>query len=542
LGIKIALENHSFNKQKIIMKTRLNITLFAVLFTALVSCSTGRYASAQYDANEDTYSNSNQDAYPNSPDNYDNNNENYNDNNDYNDNGSSEVSIDVFVDQLSPYGRWVNSPSYGQVWVCNESGFTPYYTNGHWVYTNFGWTWVSNYNWGWAPFHYGRWAYDPFYGWMWVPGYEWGPAWVGWRTGGDYYGWAPLAPGINISLGFSWGNYMPANRWCFVPRRYISDPYFHRYAIDRGRNVTIINNTTIIKNTNVYRNTRYVAGPSRTEVERFTGNRVNAVRINNDTRPGGTRIVDNRTIRMYKPQIKKDDRLTPERVNADRTRIMQSQQNHNQNVPLQQHRNIQPQQSLPPQQNRQEPRIPQRNNVPATRDRKPNINDRIDNNLPDIRRDDNSNIPDNRRIDNQVPNRNDRFNEQNRINQERLNQQRINQERLNQQKANQERLNQERMNQERNNQRINQERLNQERANQEQLNQQRINQQNNNRPDSRMERRDFNSSQNRPAPHINQQPATRGWQSQQMPERRVQPQSNNQYQQQQNQGNGRRRN
>jgi len=28
---------------------------------------------------------------------------------------------------------------------------------------------ASDYNWGWAPFHYGRWAYDPFYGWMWVP-------------------------------------------------------------------------------------------------------------------------------------------------------------------------------------------------------------------------------------------------------------------------------------------------------------------------------------------------------------------------------------
>src|SRR3954454_2176267 len=97
LGIKIALEifrNIHSTIQKIIMKTKLNISLCALLFTALVSCSTGRYASAQYDANEDTYSN-NQDAYSNSPDNYDNSYNDYN-NNDYYDNGSSGVSIDVF--------------------------------------------------------------------------------------------------------------------------------------------------------------------------------------------------------------------------------------------------------------------------------------------------------------------------------------------------------------------------------------------------------------------------------------------------------------
>jgi hypothetical protein len=476
------------------MKTKFNITLCALLlFTALVSCSTGRYASAQYDANEDTYSNSDQDTYSNSSDNYD--DYDYN-NNDYYDNGSSAVSIDVFVDQLSPYGRWITSPSYGQVWICNEAGFVPYYSNGHWVYTHLGWTWVSSYNWGWAPFHYGRWAYDPFYGWMWVPGYEWGPAWVGWRTGGDYYGWAPLAPGINISLGFSWGNYMPADRWCFVPRRYIANPHFNHYVVDRGRNLTIINNTTIIKNTNVYRNTKYIVGPSRTEVERFTGNRINTVRINNDTRPGNTRMVDNRTIGMYRPQIKKDDRLTPERVNADKVRSLQSQSNRNQNMPLQQNRNIRPQENnnLPQQQKKDDMRTPQRNEVPPVKDRKPNINDRIDNNIPDIRRDDNNYIPDNKHKD---------ISEDRRV--EQMNMQRIDQERQIQKRVDQ--------------------------------------QNNNNRPDYRIEKRDDNSYQRKVNPNINQQPVTRGWQPvQQMPQRRVQEQSDNQYQQQPYQTGGRRRN
>ena len=49
-------------------------------------------------------------------------------------------------------------------------------------------------DWGWVTFHYGRWAHDQRLGWFWVPGDEWGPAWVDWRRGDDFVGWAPLPP------------------------------------------------------------------------------------------------------------------------------------------------------------------------------------------------------------------------------------------------------------------------------------------------------------------------------------------------------------
>ena len=55
------------------------------------------------------------------------------------------VDYQTFYDQLSPYGQWVNTPEYGNVWVPNnQTGFTPYLTNGHWVYTDYGWIWVSD--------------------------------------------------------------------------------------------------------------------------------------------------------------------------------------------------------------------------------------------------------------------------------------------------------------------------------------------------------------------------------------------------------------
>src|SRR5437773_2233500 len=68
------------------------------------------------------------------------------------------------------------------------------YTDGHWVYTDVGWTWVSEEPFGWATYHYGRWTRLRNIGWVWVPGDEWAPAWVSWRKNNDYVGWAPLPP------------------------------------------------------------------------------------------------------------------------------------------------------------------------------------------------------------------------------------------------------------------------------------------------------------------------------------------------------------
>jgi hypothetical protein len=182
------------------MKRILKITAFA--FVLLLSSSLRNTISAQYN---------------------DNGNGGYYGDDNY---GSDrEVSYQTFYDELSPHGRWIEYPGQGYVWVPDAGDdFRPYSTNGHWVYSDdYEWMWVSDYDWGWAPFHYGRWDYDSYYGWYWVPGYEWSPAWVAWRDGGDYYGWAPLRPGINISVNFNIGAYAPpVNFWVLSPRRYIT--------------------------------------------------------------------------------------------------------------------------------------------------------------------------------------------------------------------------------------------------------------------------------------------------------------------------------
>lgn len=213
------------------------------------------------------------------------------------------VTIQTFYDELEPYGQWVNDPELGYVWAPDvDQSFKPYATNGHWAETEYGNTWVSDYEWGWAAFHYGRWRYDEYYGWEWIPGTEWAPAWVNWRTGGDYYGWAPLGPGIDIDIAFGRGFYAPDNYWVFVPRQYLCSPSINRYYLPASRNITIIRNTTIINNVYNGGSRRYISGPPRAEIQRYTGSRISIYNINNNNRPGPTRISNN-SINIYRPQI-----------------------------------------------------------------------------------------------------------------------------------------------------------------------------------------------------------------------------------------------
>jgi hypothetical protein len=105
-------------------------------------------------------------------------------------------SEDPYED-LAPYGFWVEVASYGSVWCPNVSSAWQPYTVGYWAYTDDGWFWVSEDPWGSLPYHYGRWAFDSDYGWIWVPGDIWAPAWVAWRYGSGWAGWAPLPPDVS---------------------------------------------------------------------------------------------------------------------------------------------------------------------------------------------------------------------------------------------------------------------------------------------------------------------------------------------------------
>jgi hypothetical protein len=198
-----------------------------------------------------------------------------------------EIGFNSFHNRLANYGDWVYSDRWGEVWIPADvpDDFRPYDTGGYWAYTDeYGWYWASNYEWGDIPFHYGRWVNDPDDGWLWIPGYEWSPAWVVWRSNGDYTGWMAMPPdeaflgrnssglaegGVGISINFNdvsgfygysrwYGHDYDRDRfatnWVFVPTGHMADRDYHRYVAPRERIVTIINNTSNITNYTVVNN------------------------------------------------------------------------------------------------------------------------------------------------------------------------------------------------------------------------------------------------------------------------------------------------
>ena len=207
-----------------------------------------------------------------------------------------DISLQSFYDELSPYGTWIQDPQYGYVWRpdADQGDFRPYYTNGRWVMTEYGNTWVSNYDWGWAPFHYGRWVYNRYNQWVWIPDTVWGPAWVSWRSGGGYYGWAPMGPGMNINVNFS----VPDLWWVFVPQRNIYYNSFPRYY--SRRNITIINNTTIINHVYSRNRRTYYTGPRIDDIRRDTRQSVQVYNVNRVSRPGRSGINGDK-IDIYSP-------------------------------------------------------------------------------------------------------------------------------------------------------------------------------------------------------------------------------------------------
>ncbi|HVT19455.1 MAG TPA: DUF6600 domain-containing protein [Thermoanaerobaculia bacterium] len=252
------------------------------------------------------------------------------------------VGIDFFYNHLAPYGRWVERPSYGWVWAPARVryGWRPY-TVGRWVYTDYGWTWVSYERWGWATYHYGRWVFDPDYGWLWVPGYEWGPAWVAWQQGAGYIGWAPLPPSVGFSagIGLRFGGVNLAvdivpHAYCFVEERTFLSPYVTNYIVPPARNVTIINNTTNITNYTVVNNRVVNQGVAVQHVEQATGRRVQRLQVAEVSTTGGAappaaRVSGNR-VAMFRPAVAKSGTPPPPPPQSARAAVSAGQLSHQQ--------------------------------------------------------------------------------------------------------------------------------------------------------------------------------------------------------------------
>ena len=165
------------------------------------------------------------------------------------DDGYDPQAYTQFQSALAPFGGWDYDASYGYLWTPAASivgaAFSPYASCGHWMLSEYGWTWASDWSWGWAPFHYGRWIARAGR-WSWVPGTMWGPAWVSWRSGNGYVGWSPLPPrGVHVygaGVGSPWRFTtvagLGAARPAFVSARYMPGMFARTTVVSTDRLLT----------------------------------------------------------------------------------------------------------------------------------------------------------------------------------------------------------------------------------------------------------------------------------------------------------------
>ncbi|MBL9042471.1 MAG: hypothetical protein JNM83_12765 [Myxococcales bacterium] len=119
-----------------------------------------------------------------------------------------QVPLEAFYEVLREHGTFIDTDRYGVAFCPHPdlvgADFQPY-RRGHWVMTEYGWTFTSDLKISWVTDHYGRWVEAGLSNcaWAWVPGGEWGPAWVDFRVGEKVVAWRPLpyqGPKVRLRL------------------------------------------------------------------------------------------------------------------------------------------------------------------------------------------------------------------------------------------------------------------------------------------------------------------------------------------------------
>jgi hypothetical protein len=196
----------------------------------------------------------------------------------------SEEGFEFFYDSLSPYGDWIRVGNYGPCWRPETGENWAPYTEGYWAYTDVGWTWVSHEPFGSIVYHYGRWLLTDR-GWCWVPGADWSPAWVSWRTGQDYVGWAPLPPEVpwhpqrGISTWVDVHTEIGPAYYRFCAVRDFTSPVLSGVLLRPSRNSVIMVRTENVTQITVRNSSVFCGGPRYDWVSEHCAGRVPLLRV-----------------------------------------------------------------------------------------------------------------------------------------------------------------------------------------------------------------------------------------------------------------------
>ncbi|MEN8164583.1 MAG: DUF6600 domain-containing protein [Acidobacteriota bacterium] len=225
---------------------------------------------------------------------------------------------------LDGYGEWIWVHGLGRVWRPSVTTSWRPYTQGRWVHTDLGWTWVSYEPWGYIPHHYGEWALT-MHGWAWVPGYTYRPANVVWLHSGGSVGWYARPPrgwshhqrGYHHSYdrgyrrGFDrgydrgyWDGWEDARHATYVPWKHMGADNVAHYA--RGRNQNFVKGKV----------QRMQRAPSRHDVRR-AGAKVHDAQLDRRTVTMGDREVTMARPRGMTESVERHGRRAAKQVLTD---------------------------------------------------------------------------------------------------------------------------------------------------------------------------------------------------------------------------------
>jgi hypothetical protein len=132
------------------------------------------------------------------------------------------ADFDTALPLLNPYGTWSNIDG---VWAYTPLDHLAPYTDGRWIYTEYGWYWKGNRPHSWATEHYGYWKRGADKVWSWYPGPYWLPEAVEIRATATHIGWRSGAVDVDGNfIEAPIDRYTKTDEWTFVTLAQFANP------------------------------------------------------------------------------------------------------------------------------------------------------------------------------------------------------------------------------------------------------------------------------------------------------------------------------